>query len=215
MSTSIEVKGIRDGLLATIPNDLPWEEGLQLFCEHLDRQPQFFKGARLTVDLGTRSLRVNDLVRLREALSERGISLWAVLSESPATMKNAQLLGLATRLSKTSRVLTGSASGETALWIARTVRSGMKIEYSGPVVVIGDVNPGAEIVTASSLVVWGRLRGRVLVGDPQNSEAFLCTLRFQTSQATLAGIPLPLSIPTEFPLKIFLENHLPAWEKWE
>jgi len=216
MSTSIEMKGIRDGLLATIPNDLPWEEGLRLFCEHLDRQPQFFKGARLTVDLGTRSLRVNDLVRLREALSERGISLWAVLSESPATMKNAQLLGLATRLSKTSRALApGSAAREMALWIPRTVRSGVKIEHSGPVVVIGDVNPGAEIETASSLVVWGRLRGRVLVGDPQNAEAFICTLRFQTTQATLAGIPLPTSIPTEFPLKIFLENHLPAWEKWE
>ncbi len=216
MSISIEMKGLRDGLLATLPNDLPWEEGLKLFCEHLDRQPQFFKGAHLAVDLGTRSLRVNELVRLRDVLSERGISLWAVLSESPVTTKNAQLLGLATRLSKPSRSLpAGSLAAEMALWITRTVRSGVKIEHSGPVVVIGDVNPGAEIVTASSLVVWGRLRGRALIGHPQNLHAFLCVLRFQTTQATLAGISLPPSIPAESPIKIFLENNLPTWEKWE
>ena len=43
---------------------------------------------------------VKELVDLRDQLSERGIFLWAVISESPTTEKTAQLLGLATRISK-------------------------------------------------------------------------------------------------------------------
>ncbi len=217
MSDSIEIKGIRDGLLATLPPDLSWADVLNLLRRRLDEQPQFFKGARLSLELGARTLRVNDLIALRDELSERGIALWAILSESPTTIKNAQLLGLATRLGKPRPEPPPSLAekGEGALWIERTLRSGIKIEHSGPVVIVGDVNPGAEIVTSSSLIVWGRLRGRIFAGQSKNTEAFICALRFQTTQATLAGFPLPAPPTTERPLKVFLENGLPRWETWE
>ncbi|MEJ5240862.1 MAG: septum site-determining protein MinC [Anaerolineales bacterium] len=216
MSASVEIKGIRDGLLATLPPALAWEEVLNLLRERLDQQPQFFKGARLSLELGTRTLRVNELIALRDELSERGIALWAILSESPTTIKNAQLLGLATRLGKPRPATPLSAEiGEGALWIERTLRSGVKIEHSGPVVIVGDVNPGAEIVTSSSLLVWGRLRGRIFAGQGKNTEAFICALRFQTTQATLAGVLLSAPPTTERPLKVFLENGLPRWETWE
>lgn len=216
MSASIEIKGVQDGLVASLPMDRSWDDVLALLNQHLDRQPDFFKGARLAVDVGTRMLKVNDLITLRNALSEHGIILWAVISESATTVKSAQLLGLATRLSKPRAPFSGaSETAQKALWLERTLRSGMKIEHFGPVIVIGDVNPGAEIVTASSLVVWGRLRGRVLAGHPDNQQAFICALRFQTSQALLAGVSLLSPLTTEYPVKVSLQDGSPHWEKWE
>lgn len=215
MGATIELKGIREGLLATLPVDTSWEETLALLRAHLDRQGQFFKGAHLAIDVGARPLKVNDLVALRDLLSERDILLWAVISESPLTEKTAHLLGLATRLGKPRSTPWTKESQESALWIERTVRSGVKIEHLGPVIIIGDVNPGAEIVTASSLLVWGRLRGAVSVGQPDNAQAFICALRFQTTQASIAGTRLPPPPTTDHPLKASLQNQLPHWEKWE
>ncbi len=39
----------------------------------------------------------------------------------------------------------------------RTLRSGFSVQYKGHVVVIGDVNLGAEIIASGSIVIWGRL----------------------------------------------------------
>ena len=60
----------------------------------------FFRAPVWRLDVASQVLHVNELVELRDQLSERGIFLWAVISESPTTEKTAQLLGLATRISK-------------------------------------------------------------------------------------------------------------------
>ena len=95
----IQIKGLRDGLLVSL-DDAPWEEQRAALIAQVDSQPSFFQGARLALDVATQVLKVNELVELRDQLSERGIALWAVISESPTTEKTAQLLGLATRISK-------------------------------------------------------------------------------------------------------------------
>ena len=95
----IQIKGLRDGLLVSV-DDASWDIQRAALMAQVDAQPSFFQGARLALDVASQVLHVNELVDLRDQLSERGISLWAVLSESPTTEKTAQLLGLATRISK-------------------------------------------------------------------------------------------------------------------
>jgi septum site-determining protein MinC len=143
----IQIKGLRDGLLVSL-DDAPWEEQRIALLAQVDAQQSFFQGARLALDVASQVLRVNELVELRDQLSERGISLWAVISESPTTEKTAQLLGLATRISKprpeeNRKFSVEDLGEETALFLSRTLRSGTRIEFSGHVVVFGDVNPGA------------------------------------------------------------------------
>src|SRR5215216_2690985 len=146
----VQIKGLRDGLLVSL-DDASWEEQRSALITQVDAQPSFFQGARLALDVSSQILHVNELVDLRDQLSERGISLWAVLSESPTTEKTAQLLGLATRISKprpeeSRKFAVDDLGEETALFLSRTLRSGTRIEFAGHVVIFGDVNPGAEII---------------------------------------------------------------------
>ena len=186
----IQIKGLRDGLLVSL-DDAPWDEQRTAFLTQVDSQPAFFKGARLALDVASQVLHVNDLVDLRDQLSERGISLWAVISESPTTEKTAQLLGLATRVSKPrpeeSRQFSVKDLGdETALFLERTLRSGTRIEFAGHVVVLGDVNPGAEIIAEGNVIIWGRLRGMVHAGAKGNKTAVICALDLSPTQLRIA-----------------------------
>jgi len=186
----IQIKGLRDGLLVSL-DDAPWDEQRTAFLTQVDSQPAFFKGARLALDVASQVLHVNDLVYLRDQLSERGISLWAVISESPTTEKTAQLLGLATRVSKPrpeeSRQFSVKDLGdETALFLERTLRSGTRIEFAGHVVVLGDVNPGAEIIAEGNVIIWGRLRGMVHAGAKGNKTAVICALDLSPTQLRIA-----------------------------
>ena len=186
----IQIKGLRDGLLVSL-DDAPWEEQRAALITQVDAQPSFFQGARLALDVASQILHVNELVSLRDELSERGIFLWAVISESPTTEQTSQLLGLATRISKPrpeeSRTFAVDDLGEeTALFLDRTLRSGTRIEFAGHVVVLGDVNPGAEIVAGGNVIIWGRLRGMVHAGSKGNREAVICALDFSPMQLRIA-----------------------------
>lgn len=188
---TIKIKGIRDGLLITL-GDNPWEEVQQALLEHLDAQSEFLRGARLTLDVGNHVLRAAELGKLRSEISERGISLWAVLSNSPTTEKTAQTLGLATRITQprtdlvSPPVQTELQSGEQAIFLHRTLRSGFSIKHEGHIVVIGDVNPGAEIVAGGNVLVWGRMRGTVHAGAQGNEEAVVCALDLSPIQLRIA-----------------------------
>ena len=186
----IQIKGLRDGLLVSL-DDAPWEEQRLALLTQVDGQPAFFQGARLALDVASQILHVNELVDLRDQLSERGISLWAVISESPTTEKTAQLLGLATRISKPRpeegrKFAVEDLGEETALFLQRTVRSGTRIEFAGHVVILGDVNPGAEIVSEGNIMIWGHLRGMVHAGAKGNRKAVICALDLSPTQLRIA-----------------------------
>jgi septum site-determining protein MinC len=199
----IQIKGIRDGLLVSL-DDAPWADQRAAFLTQVDAQPAFFKGARLALDVATQVLNVNELVELRDQLSDRGISLWAVVSESPTTEKTAQLLGLATRISKprpeeSRSVTTEEVSEDTSLFLNRTIRSGTRIEFPGHVVVLGDVNPGAEIIAEGNVIVWGRLRGMVHAGSKGKTDAVICALDLSPTQLRIAGEASAILKPQQNP----------------
>jgi septum site-determining protein MinC len=186
----LQIKGVRDGLLISM-DDASWEDQRAALISQVDSQPSFFQGARLALDVASQVLHVNDLVEVRDQLSERGIFLWAVISESPTTENTAQLLGLATRISKPrpeeSRHFAVEDLGEeTSLFLNRTLRSGTRIEFAGHVVVLGDVNPGAEIVAEGNVIVWGRARGMVHAGSKGNKTMIICALDLSPTQLRIA-----------------------------
>jgi septum site-determining protein MinC len=54
-------------------------------------------------------------------------------------------------------------------------------------VVIGDVNPGAEVVAGGDIVVWGRARGLVHAGALGDEGAVVCALDLAPMQLRIAG----------------------------
>jgi septum site-determining protein MinC len=225
----IQIKGLRDGLLVTL-GEGDWAYLEELLFFQIDGRSAFFRGARLALDVGDQELRVSQISKLRDALSEREVSLWAVVSKSPKTVQTAQLLGLATRVSKQRPaqvtrpiVRQESDAGKSALWLPRTIRSGTRIEHSGHVVVFGDVNPGAEIIAEGSVLVWGRLRGFVhagaalRTGSGPNSSAFVCALTMKPTRLQIGSETMPLSQAeqSESPQKISLKNGNFRKEIWQ
>jgi septum site-determining protein MinC len=199
----IQIKGLRDGLLITIGNG-EWAVLQSALLEQIHAQGAFFQGARVALDVGSQILRVNELVALRDRLSDRGVSLWAVLSESPTTEKTAQLLGLATRISKprpeeTRQFAVDDLGDATALFLTKTLRSGMRIEFPGHVVVVGDVNPGAEIVAGGNVLVWGRVRGMVHAGAKGDTSAYICALDLSPTQLRIADEVSAMLKPQKHP----------------
>jgi len=78
------------------------------------------------------------------------------------------------------------ARGETVI-VARTVRSGGRVESSGSVVVLGDVNSGAEVLANDDIIVVGMLRGLAHAGASGNEKAVIWAERIMSPQLRIGG----------------------------
>src|SRR5438270_722065 len=77
--------------------------------------------------------------------------------------------------------------GMPGVFIDHTLRGGRAVRSNGHVIVYGDVNPGAEIVAAGSVIIWGRLRGTVHAGANGDESAVVCALDLAPTQLRIAG----------------------------
>ncbi len=69
-----------------------------------------------------------------------------------------------------------------------SLRSGKKIEYEGSIVIIGDVNGGAEVISGENIVVLGNLRGLAHAGAKGNKSAIIAAEAMDTAQIRIANI---------------------------
>jgi septum site-determining protein MinC len=191
MQPKVQIKGIREGLLITL-GEGPWPEARQSLLEQVKQQADFLRGARIIINVGAQEIRAADLGQLRDILSDAGLTLWGILSNSTVTEQTAQSLGLATRIGRSrpereTPSVDTTMSGEGAVLIRRTLRSGFSLQHAGHVIVIGDINPGAEVVAGGDVVVWGHLRGMVHAGADGDEEAVVCALDLSPTQLRIAG----------------------------
>ncbi|GAB4410244.1 MAG: septum site-determining protein MinC [Anaerolineae bacterium] len=200
MDDSITLKGIKEGLLVTVKPDGRWSDLANRLMTLIDAQGSFFKGAQVTLSLGPRDLRRQDLAAMQKLLQQRGITLRAVLSESDVTLDAARKLALPTSLQVAELAAAPSEAlelrpppidpeepGSPGVLVRRTLRAGRTVHSDGHVVILGDVNAGAVVVAAGDIIVWGRLRGTVHAGAYGDESAVVCALHLAPTQLRIAG----------------------------
>ncbi len=74
------------------------------------------------------------------------------------------------------------------LYIRKTIRSGQSISSDGNIVIVGDVNPGAEIIAKGDVTVWGILAGIVHAGSEGNSYARIRALKLNPVQIRIGDV---------------------------
>lgn len=72
------------------------------------------------------------------------------------------------------------------LYLRQTLRSGQTVSHKGHLVIVGDVNPGAELMAEGDITVWGALRGIAHAGIGGNVGAEIRALKLQPIQIRIA-----------------------------
>ena len=187
----ISIKGTTEGLLITF-NAANWKEMEHLLFEKIEANTAFFEKARVALAVGETKIKAAEMGKLRDRLSEKKILLWAIISTSDETINSSQLLGIQTQLglNQTERRKSDKAvhDGDAAVWIERTLRAGYRVETKCHVIVMGDVNPGAEIVSGGNVCIWGKANGSIHAGAEGNKLARVYAIELKPTQLKIADI---------------------------
>jgi septum site-determining protein MinC len=72
------------------------------------------------------------------------------------------------------------------LYHAATLRGGQTLHHTGNIVVVGDVNPGAELIATGDIVVFGRLAGIAHAGAQGDDRCRIYALDLAATQLRIA-----------------------------
>lgn len=76
----------------------------------------------------------------------------------------------------------------TTIYHKGSIRSGQKIENEGSIVIIGDLNSGAEVIAGENIIILGRLMGLAHAGAKGNKKAIIAAEKIETPQLRISNI---------------------------
>lgn len=145
----------------------------------------------VTLISGFWPLRVTHYQRLIALLDANNLCLWAVCCSEEGARVAAAALGLLVEWGASRQpqevAWQNPSSPSPALCIHQgTLRSGDHRHATGSILVLGDVNPGAQISAEGHVFVWGKLRGIAHAGCSGDPGATIVALQLHPLQLRIA-----------------------------
>ncbi len=196
MSEQVRLRGNAAGLLVVLDDKGEFAGVRQRLVERLMAAGDLFHGADVTVDLGNRRLKAQELCRLKEAVAQHNdMRLTRVIhgGEPPgddakgSTVLRSGPLKTFIREAPSQPGPQEHQQDVPTLLVRGTVRSGQEIRNQGHVVVFGDVNPGAEVIATGDIIVLGSLRGVAHAGCSGDYRSVVAAVDLRPLQLRIAG----------------------------
>ena len=177
-NSGIIIKGNKEGLNAEIQIDKfgGFDDMLGTLIEKLSKGKKFYKGSTLYITINLSALTERDIERLKDILLEE-IAVKEIVFEDIESKEKEQ----------ETKVFSGVYEGKTK-FVRKTVRGGQSINFPGTIVIIGDVNSGAEIYAAGNIIVLGSIKGNVFAGVGGNSKAIIAAFSLQPEVLKIGDI---------------------------
>ncbi|MCJ2543421.1 septum site-determining protein MinC [Thermostichus vulcanus] len=175
------------GLHLHLPAGMDWDEVWESLIWQLRSRKPFWAGATpLTLWSQDWELDLPTLQTLSALVSQYQLQLRRVQTTIRSTAIAAATLGYSVEQSSPLEAIPPVPTDTTPLYLRSTVRSGTAVRHSGSVFLLGDLNPGGEIIAGGDIWVWGRLRGVVHAGANGDEKALILALQLDPTQLRIA-----------------------------
>ncbi len=176
MADAVQLKGSGNGIVIHLAPDVAFSALTENITQKFKSNRAFFASGRLTISFTGRTLSEEEETALQDIIREQlGNEELSFVPYVPPTRDIAQVdfYGVKEGLTKFHQGL---------------VRSGQLVASEGNLVVIGDANPGSELIAGGNVIVMGALRGIVHAGCKGNREAIVVALNLAPNQLRIADI---------------------------
>ena len=175
------MKGVGNSLWVTVAPDIPFEQ-IQIELEKLFEPLRHMAHAtRVVLDTGAGQDNGDRYRQIKAYLKEA-----FKLKEIAPAQKTKEGQTTANKMKYTKNIIAQHRSD--TLVLSGRVRSGQSVSAKKHLVIMGDVNPGCELVAGGDIIVLGSLLGIAAAGQPDNFGAIILALDFRPIQVKIGGI---------------------------
>ncbi len=174
MSQAVIIKSNKYGIQLFLDADMPFEELLQAIIKKFEDSAKFFKDAKVAVSFEGRELTAEESYRIVEAItSHTEVTIICIVDneQSHAELFKQQI-----------DTYYDSIAGKEGEFYRGDLRSGQVLENVSSIVIVGDVNAGARIISQGNIIVLGTLQGNAYAGAAGNRNCFIAAFEMNPAQ---------------------------------
>ena len=187
MKSSVIIKGNKYGFQVVLNPTLSFEELLREVSIKFKESTHFFDLSKpIAVSFTGRNLTSGEQNLLVDTISENsGLNISYVIDgakeyETQFAQVLADMREKRTNEKENSpEEFPENRIGKNGQFYRGTLRSGQTIEVEGSIVILGDINPGAQVIAGGNVVVLGCLKGTVHAGYPHDEKSFVAALMME------------------------------------
>ena len=168
---AISIKGSQNGLIIHVEEDAGLSEMISSLQKKLVQAKGYFDDSKVSLDFSGKKLTLLEKHELLEVI--RNHSKMDIISVIEHEKQDDQKLK--SKVVELNYLLEEAKKKEVTFHNG-TLRSGQSLEADTSLVILGDVNNGAVVSAAGSVVVLGKLRGVVNCGQSGKQHSFVFAL---------------------------------------
>ena len=189
-----------DTVLITLPSENKseinqWQrivDDFKIRLQKIDKSWQL--GTKAHLQSQDRLLDTRQISEIKTILEQIGLTLHLIITRRRQTAVAASSAGYSVQ----QEIFTGITTPDEEtnshqdlaepLYLKTTIRSGVEICHPSTVIILGDVNPGANILAGGDIFIWGNLKGIAHAGYMGNRQSLIMALKLEATQLRIADL---------------------------
>ena len=177
------IKNNKYGLIVILDGDQEFEALQEKVAEKFRASAKFFGETQIALCFQGRKLSQEEEMALVETITGNcRLQVISIVDEDETTeqaMKKAV---------ETQAEREGLMDLQDGRFYKGTLRSGQVLESETSIIILGDVNPGARVISKGNVVVLGAMKGNAFVGAAGNESAFVAALSMDPMQIRIGDV---------------------------
>ena len=185
LKNSVSIKGNKYGIVVFVKDDASFDDVKKEIAEKIKESSKFFGNASSAISFEGKHLTNEEQEEVIDIITEYSdMNIVCIIdNENEQKFKDVVAKQLDEAQNEISQDIQREMSPESYVsgvtggqFYRGTLRSGQVLESDTSVVILGDVNPGAKIISGGNVVVLGSLKGTVYAGLAGDMSSFVVAL---------------------------------------
>lgn len=176
MNNCVSINLRKDYIVIKIAEDAEQRKIINALTKKISELKKLYKGERTPIKIVGKVLKNKEIDEIQELIKQNlDVDIEFDMPKS---------LGL----SSITRTFKQEIAVSETKFHKGSLRSGQKLETEGSIVILGDVNSGAEVIASDNIVVLGCLRGLAHAGAKGNKNAIIAAGNLEAVQMRISNI---------------------------
>ena len=180
MSSSVKIRGSRHGISVKLDNGASYEDIKSDIASGFKDAEKFLGEEKLAVSFEGKYLTEQQQEELVDIIHQNcNVHVVCIIDQSSEHEKKFQ---------KSVQETLMEFDASTGQFYKGHLRSGQVLEFEQSVIIIGDVNPGASVISKGNIIILGSLRGTAYAGASGKKNCFIVAMDMHPIQLRIANV---------------------------
>lgn len=180
MNHSVMIKGTKSGIIVVLDEETEFDLLVQQVAEKFRESSKFLGNATIAISFEGRKLSNEQQKILVDTISSNTQLFVACVVETDPQKEELFRKNLEECLM--------DLTTNTGQFYKGNLRSGQVLDVETSIIVIGDINNGAKVVSKGNIIILGALKGTAFAGASGNERAFVVALDMNPLQIRIADV---------------------------